>query len=471
MNDEPDRDGSANRSPRILLGVSGSIAIVKSLDIVRQLRASGCEVRVAMTPGAKKMIAPVTFAALTEHAVYADMWDGTEAWRMDHLEWARWAELFLIAPASANLLAGLAHGLADNAVNSTALAWRGPLLIAPAMNPAMFAHPATQENVALLGERGAKLLGPARGVTLCGDEGEGRMIESEAIVAAVLARLREEEEREGAGWGDAPVPPSVAGPGFREAATNVGMPSLAREPREGGGGVVGRAAEAPRGRALAGRRVLITAGATREPIDPVRFITNAASGKTGIALALEAAARGARVELVLGPTHLAAPSHPAITVHPVVTADDMAEASIAAARDADVCIFSAAVADYTPAAPAMRKLKKGTDDLSRIELVRTRDIAAEVGAMSTAGQLRVGFAAETHDLIAHAREKLERKNLHLICANDVTVADAGFGADRNAVVIVGRDLSQVALPMQSKRDLAARILDSIETELAKLANA
>jgi phosphopantothenoylcysteine decarboxylase/phosphopantothenate--cysteine ligase len=416
-------------NPNILLGVCGSIAAVKSLDLARRLRELPASVRATMTPGAKKMIAPATFEALTEGRVYHDVWDA-EAWRMEHLDWAKWADLFVIAPASANTLSDLAAGRADNALTTCALAYRGPLLICPAMNPAMWSHPATQANAKTLRERGALFLGPAGGLALCGDEGAGRMAEVADIVERARQILAERER-----------------------------PASAVEASQG---------NAPASR-LAGLTVMVTAGATREPIDPVRFLSNPSSGKMGFAIAEEAALRGARVELIAGATEVPPPSHPSVRLTRAKTAQQMFEAAMGFAPGAEVCVFAAAVADYTPAHPAAQKIKKeasGGPGLAEIKLKRTPDIAFEVGQLDVPGQLRVGFAAETENILENALSKLRRKGFHLVCANDVSREGSGFASDDNALSIVKNDGSETSFSLRSKRELACRIMDAVEAELA-----
>jgi phosphopantothenoylcysteine decarboxylase/phosphopantothenate--cysteine ligase len=417
---------------RILLGVSGSVAAVKALDLVRRLRELPAQVRVAMTPGAKKMIAPVAFEAMSEHRVYHDVWDA-EAWRMEHLEWAKWAELFVVAPASANVLADLACGRSDNAVTCTALAYQGPLLICPAMNPAMFSHPATRANVETLRARGATILGPAGGVTLCGDEGRGRMTDVPEIVAAARAILAGSEDSE------PPIAPDDASE--PERSWRIG------------------ANPSP----FLGRRVVVTAGATREPIDPVRFITNASTGKMGFAIAEELAARGAQVELIAGASTIEPPASANVATHRATTAEAMLEAAKRLAPGAAACVFAAAVGDFAPIEAATRKLKK--EDLGEemtIRLRRAPDIAMEIGRLDLPRQLRVGFAAETDRVLENAADKLRRKNFHMVCANDVGAEGAGFAVDTNIATALFADGSTVEMPLQSKRQLARRLVDLME---------
>jgi phosphopantothenoylcysteine decarboxylase/phosphopantothenate--cysteine ligase len=550
---------SGELGPKILLGVSGSVAAVKALDLVRRLRELPAQVRVAMTPGAKRMIAPVAFEAMSQGRVYHDVWDA-EAWRMEHLEWAKWADLFVIAPASANLMADLAAGRADNAVTTTALAYRGPLLLCPAMNPAMFSHPATQANVATLRSRGTEILGPVGGTTLCGDEGAGRLADIADIVervrqlvaenasasapetapaakpepasasvaedfpptlrmsaseaAEITARISHQSRSEGhsEAHSEAEKPRPTATDGFPPSLLPSPDPHLSGRARQlfrretteidsvaeadaptlltPVAHLIGRRPmvktlnargssddadqpelDEPRPSPLNGLTVLVTAGATREPIDPVRFISNPSSGKMGFALAEEAADRGARVELVAGATEVPAPEHPNIRLHRVQTAAEMFDATLAVAPEAKVCVFAAAVSDYTPANPAPQKIKKeesGGVGLKEIKLVKTADIALEVGKMGVTGQLRVGFAAETENVVENALDKLRRKRFHLICANDVSLPEGGFGSDENALLVLRGDGSQRSFSLQSKRHLAARVLNMVEDELVAI---
>ena len=402
---------------RIVLGVSASIAIVKSLDLISRLRKAGAEVRVCMTPSACRMIPPVTYATVTEHPVYAEMWDAATAHTMEHLSWSKWGELMVIAPATAHALATLAHGLSDTPLATTALAFGGPMLVCPAMNPAMWLAAATQANVATLRARGVHFCGPAEGLMACGDTGPGRLSEVDDIVAAIGKLL---------------IP-----------AASISS--------------------------LAGMTVVMTVGPTREHIDAVRFISNASTGRMGFELALAAARRGARVVAVTGPTPIAPPQHPAIEVVRVTSALDMHAAVMQRLDAAHIAIFTAAVADFRPATSNPRKSKKSEIDAEAgLRLLPNPDIAAEAGARNVPGQLRVGFAAETHDVEAYAREKLARKRLHVIVANDVSQPGQGFATETNAVTIFHDDARPPQRhELQSKADIATRILDAIEQRLVK----
>ncbi|HVS01609.1 MAG TPA: bifunctional phosphopantothenoylcysteine decarboxylase/phosphopantothenate--cysteine ligase CoaBC [Thermoanaerobaculia bacterium] len=387
-------------SRRLLLGVSGGIAAVKAPDLVRRLRERDLEVRCALTRAAEAFVTPLALEVLSGHPVYGEAYlspgrDGVE----QHVEAARWAELLLVAPATAHALARLAHGLADDFLTTAALAFRGPLVVAPAMHPRMWEHPATRRNCETLAGRGVRFLGPEVGPLASGEEGVGRMSEPQVLADAVAGML-------------------AAGP-------------------------------------LSGARVLVTAGPTWEPVDPVRVLANRSSGKMGFALAAEAAARGAAVTLVAGPVALPTPW--GVERVDVETAREMRDAALGAAPDADLVLMTAAVADFRPRDPASRKLKR-QEGVPRLELEATPDILADLVAAAP-GAVVVGFAAETDDLRATARAKLERKGVDFLVANDVSRRDVGFGSDFNEVVVFRRQGEPVALPRAAKRQLAGPLLD------------
>lgn len=386
---------------RVLLGVSGGIAAYKAADLVRRLREAGAEVRVVMTEGAQRFVAPLTFQALSGHPVRDSLWDEHAEAAMGHIELARWATRVLVAPASADAIARLAHGLAGDLLGTLCLATDAPLAIAPAMNRLMWAHPATQANIDMLRARGVEVVGPGEGDQACGEVGAGRMLEPTQIVAA-LAALRVDAAR------------------------------------------------------FAGRRVLITAGPTREDIDPVRYIGNRSSGKMGFALAAAAAAMGARVTLVAGPVALATPA--GVSRVDVRSAAQMREAVLAALPEQDVFIAAAAVADYMPAQAAADKIKKTGESLT-LELVRTPDILAEVAARAER-PFTVGFAAETRDIEAYARDKLVRKRLDMIAANRVGLPGLGFEADDNALSVYW-DGGAMQIGIAPKPLVARRLLQLI----------
>lgn len=384
---------------RILVGVSGGIAAYKSAELVRGLRAAGAEVRVVMTAGARRFITPLTLQALSGHPVRCELFDEQAEAGMSHIDLARWADAVLIAPASANTLARLAQGLADDLLTTLCLATRAPVLVAPAMNQAMWQHAATRDNVRLLGERGVQLLGPDSGDQACGETGPGRMREPEALVTALAERF---------------------------------MPG-----------------------SLAGCRVLVTAGPTREAIDPVRFIGNRSSGRMGYAVARAAAEAGARVTLVSGPVSLDCP--PGVECLTVETAGQMHAAVMARVEDCNIFIGTAAVADYRPAQTDGRKLKKQNATLT-LELEPTTDILAAV-SQHRPRPFTVGFAAETHDLESNARAKRMRKSLDMIAANWVGPGQ-GFETEDNALTLYWEGGSQ-ELPNQSKPQLARQLINKI----------
>lgn len=389
---------------RILLGVTGGIAAYKSAELVRRLRDAGAEVQVVMTDAATAFITPMTLQALSGRPVRSGLMDPQAEAAMGHIELARWAECILIAPASADFLARLAHGLANDLLSTLCLASEAPLFLAPAMNRVMWQHPATRANCALLASRGARLLGPAEGGQACGETGLGRMLEPNDLVRALA------------------TPPIRAN--------------------------------------LRGLTVLITAGPTREPLDPVRFLTNRSSGKMGYAVAQAAQAAGARVILVSGPVHLDPP--PDVTCLRVERAEEMRAAVMAQVDGADVFIATAAVADYRPAAQATGKIKK-TDGVLSLILEPTPDILAEVAALPQR-PFTVGFAAETERMAEYAEDKRRRKNLDLIAANRVDDRGMGFDSDDNALTVFWEGGSQ-ALPRQPKTRLAVALVELIAEHL------
>ena len=392
---------------KVLLGVSGSIAAFKAAALVRELVKAGAEVQVVMTRSAHDFVTPLTLATLSGRPVLTELISGEGTWN-DHVHLARWADVMLIAPLSANTLSKLAQGQCDNLLLACYLSATCPVYVAPAMDLEMFRDASTHSNLELLKARGVRQIGPESGELASGLSGEGRMSEPEAIVARLHADL-------------------------------VGASKLN------------------------GKRILVSAGGTQEAIDPVRYIGNRSSGKMGFALAEEAAMRGATVQLVTGPSSIATR---ATGVHrtDVVSAAQMAEACKATASTSDVVIMSAAVADYRPANPANSKIKKKDSALS-IDLEPTEDILAWMGAHKPSGQVLVGFALETDDAEAHAQGKLERKNLDLIVLNSLKDAGAGFGHDTNKVTLIGKGTKAEPLPLLSKTEVARAILDRIETLL------
>lgn len=411
---------------RVLLCVGGGIAAYKALELVRRLRDAGAEVQVAMTAGAQQFVTPLSFQALSGHLTRTTLWDSGAEQAMGHLELARWAEQVVAAPATADLLARLAHGLADDLVGTLCLASTAPLTVCPAMNHRMWLHPATQANIATLRARGAQVVGPNDGPLAEGESGPGRLAEPEQIVAALVARTDHSA---------ASAKPAVA------AVTT----------RSGAG--TGTAA-------LRGLRVVISAGPTYEDLDPVRYLGNRSSGKMGYALAAAAVRQGAEVVLVSGPVHLSTPD--GVQRIDVRSAAQMREA-VLGALPADIYIGTAAVADYTPKQVAAQKIKKSGETLT-LELTRTPDILAEVAAQTQALKLVVGFAAETHDIERYARGKLADKHLDLIVANRVGVAGNGFESDQNAATAYWQD-GERDFPAVSKTQLAEQLLDLIAQRL------
>lgn len=392
---------------RIVLGVTGGIAAYKAASVCSRLVQAGATVDVVMTAAAQKFIAPLTFQALTHRSIYTDMFDIPDGENIPHIALADAADLLLIAPATANTIGKLANGLADNLLTAIALATPAPRLLAPAMETDMWQHPATQANVDRLRAWGVTLVGPAEGRLASGAMGQGRMVEPDEIVG--MARM-----------------------------------------------VLARSGD------LAGQRVVVTAGGTREAIDPVRFVSNHSSGKMGYAVAEVARDRGAEVTLI---TSASRPDPFGVKVIRTGSAEEMLKAVLAATRQADLLVMAAAVADFRPKAIAPQKIKKqaGTEGLS-LELVRNPDILAEVAKQKSAGygpRITVGFAAETEDLLANAKGKLERKKLDLIVANDVSAADAGFAVDTNRVTLLAADGTVKELPLMSKIDVAEAIFDHI----------
>ena len=390
----------------VLLGVTGGIAAYKAAALASALVKQNASVEVVMTEHATQFVAPLTFEQLTGNRVSVDTFDRNFVHRVEHISLARRTDLVMIAPATANVCAKLAHGLADDMLTTTVLACRCPKLIAPAMNTNMFENPVTQDNLDTLRRYGWEVIAPASGRLACGDVGAGKLPEPETLLWHILRVL-----------------------------------ALPHD--------------------LAGKRVLVTAGPTREPLDPVRCLTNRSTGKMGCAIAKQAMLRGAEVTLVAGPMAVEPP--PFVEVVPVETAQEMFEAVTSRADGMDLIFKAAAVADYTPAEYRDEKVKKGDGELS-IPLKRTQDILQYLGAHRRAGQVICGFSMETQDLLENSRAKLEKKHVDMICANNLKVAGAGFGTDTNVIsVITAAGVTE--LPLQSKDDDARDILD-IAVQLA-----
>ncbi|HXJ35790.1 MAG TPA: bifunctional phosphopantothenoylcysteine decarboxylase/phosphopantothenate--cysteine ligase CoaBC [Candidatus Eisenbacteria bacterium] len=383
----------------VLVGISGGIACYKACELVRALRQAGATVPVVMTRGAREFVAPLTLQTLSGRPVATETFDLTQESEIGHIRLADTADVVVIAPATANVIAKLAHGIADDLLTTVLLATRAPVLVAPAMNVHMWEHPATRENVATLAGRGVRIVGPAVGSLACGYEGAGRLAEIPDIVEGIVTALTPQD--------------------------------------------------------LAGERVLVSAGPTREAIDPVRYLTNHSSGKMGYAIARVARRRGAEVTLVSGPVAL--PPPPGVRTIPVESAREMAAALRSEFPRATLLVMAAAVADYRAARPAERKVKKSSSHLA-LELARNEDIISGLAAAKR-DRVVVGFAAETHDLVTEARRKLREKRLDLVVANDVTAEGAGFGSDTNVVRLIDAAGGDEVLPVLPKDEVAARILD------------
>lgn len=397
--------------PTLLLGVSGGIAAYKAADLTSHLRKRGWEVRVVMTPAATQFVTPLTLQTLSRQKVHLEPFDLPEVGGVEHIDLVKGVDLAAVVPATANILAKAAHGLADDLLSTTLLALRCPLLVAPAMNTLMWEHPATQANLRTLASRGVEIVPPASGELACGDVGSGKL----ADVAEIAQRIEE---------------------------------------------LYARRLVAQR---LKGRRILVTAGGTREPLDPVRFLGNRSSGKMGHALADAAAERGAEVTLI---TTSGLPVAAGVQVITVQTAEEMLEAVRRALPASDLLVMAAAVADYRPAQVATQKIKKSEEALT-VTLEPTPDILATLKPLRRADQLIVGFAAETESLLAHARGKLERKGLDLIVANDVSRPGLGFESDDNAVTVLGPEGEVARWEAAPKRVLAGHLMELFASRLPR----
>jgi phosphopantothenoylcysteine decarboxylase/phosphopantothenate--cysteine ligase len=388
---------------KIVLGVTGGIAAYKSAEIVSRLRHLGASVHVIMTKNATEFVTPLTFQTLSANQVVTDTFDAPEYWNVEHVALAKLAEVFVIAPATANILAKMANGIADDMLSTTVLATKAPILVAPAMNTGMWTAEATKQNVKTLKERGVFMIGPESGILACGDEGAGRMSEPETIVEEICRILTQKQD-------------------------------------------------------FAGKKILVTAGATRERLDPVRFITNDSSGKMGFAIAEAARDRGAEVTVVRGSVTAEIPA--GVRVIPVESARDLYDVMMKEAPGQDVIIQAAAVSDYRPAEQKDKKIKKAGGENLILELTENPDIARAVGEKKKPGQTLVGFAAETDNVQQNAKGKLTKKNLDMIVANDVTKPGAGFNVDTNIAALITADGIEEQ-PLQTKRQLAEKILDKV----------
>lgn len=395
---------------KIALGVTGGIAVYKAVDLVSRLRKQGAEVRVIMTEHAQQFVTPLTFKEISGNKVAVSMWDSNQEFNVEHIALANWADAFVVAPATANILAKMANGIADDLLSTTLLAAQAPIIVCPAMNTGMYQNSITQENIEKLQKHGVTVMPPAVGYLACGVTGPGRLPEPQQIVEFIDAFFAKKD-------GD-----------------------------------------------MVGMKVLVTAAGTREPIDPVRFVGNRSSGKMGYAIAQAAAQRGAEVLLVTGPSALEIP--PNVNGVKVESTNEMLEACMEAYGDMDVVIKAAAVADYRPRDVADQKIKKKTDDALTVVMDKNPDILKELGARK-AHQILVGFAAETQNLLDNAREKIVKKNLDMIVANDVTAAGAGFNSDTNIVKFLFPNGEVRSLEQMAKTQVANILLDTVMELKAK----
>ena len=389
------------KKPCVVLGVTGGIAVYKACELLRLLQKRGIDVFVVMTQNACRFVAPLTFETLSGHPVAVDTFDRPQTWEVEHIALAKRADLFLIAPATADIMGKMACGIADDMLSTTVMATRAPVLVAPAMNTGMWENAAVQQNVKTLRARGVEIVAPVSGHLACGDSGAGKL-EDVAVIAERACELL-----------------------------------FAKKDMEG-------------------LRVMVTAGPSREALDPVRYISNRSSGKMGYAIAQAAQKRGAEVTLLSGPAAIEAPQ--GVKLVPFTTTQELLDRASELAREQDLLIQAAAPADYRAKEVAPQKIKKQGGEPMTFTLVENPDVAATLGKAKRSGQVFVGFAAETNDVLAHARDKLARKNLDMIVANDVTRPGAGFDVDTNIVTLITKD-GQEALPMMSKVEVAQRILD------------
>lgn len=392
---------SEMKKPCVVLGVTGGIAVYKACELLRLLQKRGIDVFVVMTQNACRFVAPLTFETLSGHPVAVDTFDRPQTWEVEHIALAKRADLFLIAPATANIMGKMACGIADDMLSTTVMATRAPVLVAPAMNTGMWENAAVQQNVKTLRARGVEIVAPVSGHLACGDSGAGKL-EDVAVIAERVCELL-----------------------FAK-------------------------------RDMEGLRVMVTAGPSREALDPVRYISNRSSGKMGYAIAQAAQKRGAEVTLLSGPVAIEAPQ--GVKLVPFTTTQELLDRASELAQEQDLLIQAAAPADYRAKEVAPQKIKKQGGEPMTFTLVENPDVAATLGKAKRSGQVFVGFAAETNDVLAHARDKLARKNLDMIVANDVTRPGAGFDVDTNIVTLITKD-GQEALPMMSKAEVAQRILD------------
>lgn len=397
------------KNKTVVIGVSGGIAVYKSLDVISRLRKLGVNVHVIMTKSATEFVTPLSFQSLSQNYVVCDMFEEPKTWDVEHIALAKKADVFLIAPATANVIGKIANGIADDMLTTTVMATKGKVLIAPAMNTNMYENPVVQRNISILKELGHNFTEPESGRLACGDTGKGKLASPETIVEDVVKLLSLEQD-------------------------------------------------------LKGQSIIITAGPTVESIDPMRYITNRSTGKMGYSIAKKAIERGADVTLVTGPTNLTPPQNLKKIIK-VESAEDMYNAVKDNLDENQVVIKSAAVADYKPKTYSDRKIKKSDDDLV-IALDRNKDIAYEIGKIKN-NKILVGFAAETNDLVENAKGKIKKKNLDFIVANDLTKEGAGFGVDTNIVKIIDRDGNITEYPKMKKEEVADVILDKVKSLLEK----
>lgn len=392
---------SEMKKPCVVLGVTGGIAVYKACELLRLLQKRGIDVFVVMTQNACRFVAPLTFETLSGHPVAVDTFDRPQTWEVEHIALAKRADLFLIAPATANIMGKMACGIADDMLSTTVMATRAPVLVAPAMNTGMWENAAVQQNVKTLRARGVEIVAPVSGHLACGDSGAGKLEDVAVIAERACELLFVKKDMEGL-------------------------------------------------------RVMVTAGPSREALDPVRYISNRSSGKMGYAIAQAAQKRGAEVTLLSGPVAIEAPQ--GVKLVPFTTTQELLDRASELAQEQDLLIQAAAPADYRAKEIAPQKIKKQGGEPMTFTLVENPDVAATLGKAKRSGQVFVGFAAETNDVLAHAKDKLARKNLDMIVANDVTRPGAGFDVDTNIVTLITKD-GQEALPMMSKAEVAQRILD------------
>lgn len=425
---------------RIGLGVSGGIAAYKAVEVMRSLQKAGCEVSVAMTKHAMEFVQPLTFRALTDKYVVVDDYDPQNPDPIAHINFSQEIDLLLIVPATANIIAKFANGIADDFLSSTYLAANAPVMIAPAMNVSMWENAATQRNIARLEKDGVYFVKPVAGELACKTVGTGKLEDVENIVSQAMSLMRNADRGVR----------NVTDGGFNEA----------NEPNDNAAkGNPHSAFRTPHSEDLNGENILITVGGTREAIDPVRFISNHSSGKMGFAVAAAARERGADVTVVAGATTADEPA--GVKIIRAITAEAMHTAVMAELKNATVFIGAAAVADYAPVKAAATKIKKDAKDTMSLELAKTQDILADVSRSRGDGQIVVGFAAETTDVIEYARSKMEKKGLDMVVANDITAKGAGFNTDTNSATIIIRGEKDIELPLMPKREMADKILDEI----------